>query len=156
MFSKIAIASAALLATSSAGDVADWKKRAVYQVLTDRFAKENSNDGACTNLSDYCGGTWKGLENHLDYIQGMGFDAIWITPVVDNLDKGYHGYWARDWNKVNDRFGSEDDLKSLVDACHKRDIYVMVDVVANHVAPIGEDFGQISPFNSADHYHPTC
>lgn len=86
----------------------------------------------------------------------MGFDAIWISPVVDNLDKGYHGYWARDWTKLNSNFGSEDDLKNLVKACHDRDIYVMVDVVANHVAPVGDDFSQINPFNKSEHYHKNC
>lgn len=65
----------------------------------------------------------------------MGFDAIWISPVVDNYEKGYHGYWARNIYKINSRFGSRDDLKKLVQACHSRDIWVMVDVVANHVYP---------------------
>ena len=159
MLSKVTAigAAASLLAVSNAADTAAWKKRAIYQVLTDRFAKSSgANDGACGNLSDYCGGTFKGLEENLDYIAGMGFDAIWISPVVDNLDGGYHGYWARDWFKINDRFGSEDDLKSLVKACHDKDIYVMVDVVANHVAPVDMDFSQINPFNSADHYHNKC
>ena len=149
MFSKLSLAAVAGLAMANAADTAAWKKRAVYQVLTDRFAKSSgeANDGACTNLSDYCGGTFKGIENHLDYIAGMGFDAIWISPVVDNLDKGYHGYWAKDWEKINSNFGSEEDLKSMVNAAHSKGMYVMVDVVANHVAPVGDDFSQINPFN---------
>lgn len=103
---------AALLAAyASAGDANDWKKRTVYQVLTDRFAKDNGDSNACNNLSDYCGGTFKGLENNLDYISGMGFDSIWISPVVDNLPPGYHGYWARDWYAINSNFGSADELK---------------------------------------------
>lgn len=54
-----------------------------FQVLTDRFAKTSSSStAACNNLSSYCGGTWKGMEQKLDYIQGLGFDAIWITPIV--------------------------------------------------------------------------
>jgi alpha-amylase len=68
MLSKITIASTALLATSSAAQVDEWKKRAVYQVLTDRFAQDNDGSGACGNLSQYCGGTYKGMINHLDYI----------------------------------------------------------------------------------------
>lgn len=53
------------------------------QVLTDRFAKTSSSStSACSDLSSYCGGTWKGMEQRLDYIQGLGFDAIWITPIV--------------------------------------------------------------------------
>lgn len=86
----------------------------------------------------------------------MGFDAIWISPVVDNIDKGYHGYWAANWDKLNANFGSEQDLKDLVQACHDKGIWVMVDVVANHVGPVDMDFSRISPFNSADHYHSKC
>jgi alpha-amylase len=77
----------------------------------------------------------------------MGFDAIWISPVVDNFGNGYHGYWAQNWEKRNDHFGSDDELKSLVNAAHSRGIYVMVDVVANHVAPIESDFSKIYPLN---------
>ena len=77
----------------------------------------------------------------------MGFDAIWISPIVANLAGGYHGYWATNWEQVNTNFGSADDLKALVNAAHAKGIYVMVDVVANHVAPVGDDFSQIYPFN---------
>jgi alpha-amylase len=52
----------------SAASTADWKKRSVYQVLTDRFAKNQASNDACTDLSNYCGGSWKGIENNLDYI----------------------------------------------------------------------------------------
>lgn len=155
MLSKASIA-AATLALVEAGDTNFWKSKSVYQLLTDRFAQSSGNNGACTNLSQYCGGTWKGVENHLDYIKGMGFDAIWISPVVDNLDNGYHGYWARNWEKVNDHFGGEDDLKALVKAAHSKGIAVMVDVVANHSGPIGDDFNQLYPLNKAEHYHSDC
>jgi alpha-amylase len=62
MFSKLALGAATISAASAAG-TAEWKGRAVYQVLTDRFAKSygNENDGACSDLSNYCGGTWKGI-----------------------------------------------------------------------------------------------
>lgn len=86
----------------------------------------------------------------------MGFDAIWISPVVDNTEGGYHGYWARNWEKLNDNFGSEQDLHSLIKACHDRDILVMVDVVANHVAPVHGDYSQVFPFNNAAYYHRAC
>lgn len=65
-------------------DTADWRSRTIYFALTDRIARSSSDTGgsACTNLNDYCGGTFQGLESKLDYIKGMGFDAIWINPVV--------------------------------------------------------------------------
>ncbi len=61
--------------------------------MTDRYSKTNGDTSSCSSLSNYCGGTFKGIENNLDYIKGMGFDAIWISPVVDNIANGYHGYW---------------------------------------------------------------
>jgi len=48
----------------------------------------------------------------------MGFDAIWISPVVDNLTDGYHGYWAKNWEGINASFGSAQELKDLVSAAH--------------------------------------
>ncbi len=130
----------ALLASSAlAGDAAAWKKRTVYQLLTDRFAHGDGSKPGC-DLHNYCGGNFEGVQKNLQYIKDLGFDAIWISPVVDNLDGGYHGYWARNWEKVNDHFGSEDQLKALVDTAHSMGIWVMVDVVANHVAPVGFDY----------------
>lgn len=69
---------------SFAADTSAWKSRSVYFVLTDRIARSNSDAGgnACGDLGTYCGGTFQGLESKLDYIKGLGFDAIWITPVV--------------------------------------------------------------------------
>lgn len=86
----------------------------------------------------------------------MGFDAIWISPVVHNIEGGYHGYWAGNWDKLNDNFGSADDLKSLISACHERDILVMVDVVANHVGPVHGNYSEIFPFNDPKYYHAEC
>jgi len=131
---------------------AAWKSRTIYQLLTDRFAKTNDGNYApCTDLSDYCGGTFQGIANHLDYIQGMGFDAIWISPIVTNTPGGYHGYWSKDLYGINPYFGTADDLRQLINACHARDIWVMLDVVANHMGPV--NVGQLSPFNQPEHYH---
>lgn len=82
--------SLALLAQISAtlgADTNAWKSRTIYFALTDRIAR-NENDGGgggCNNYGDYCGGTFKGLQGKLDYIKGMGFDAIWISPVVASM-----------------------------------------------------------------------
>ncbi|XP_064615552.1 uncharacterized protein LOC135479591 [Liolophura sinensis] len=143
----------------------EWESRVIYQVLTDRFS---STDGPanCTNLEHYCGGTFRGLINKLDYIQDLGANAIWISPVVENTENGYHGYWAKDIYNINPHFGSSDDLMALVDACHKRDIWVMVDVVANHMGyppgcpscPMTQrlNFTGFVPFNMAAYYHNYC
>ena len=132
----------------------EWKSRSIYQLLTDRFAR-SSDTGSC-NLSQYCGGNYRGLIDKLDYIKGMGFDAIWISPIIENTEGSYHGYHLTNLYNLNYHFGSEDDFKELVSTCHEKDIWVMVDVVANHVGPVGTDFSRITPFNEASHYHDWC
>lgn len=95
------------------------------------------------------------MTKKLDYIAGMGFDAIWITPVVDNTPGGYHGYWMRDLTKLNSNFGTEQDLKTLVDTAHSMGIWVMVDVVQNHMGPDpnGVTGAGFNPFNQTSYYH---
>lgn len=70
-----------------AADTNSWKSRTIYFALTDRVARSynDGGGGSCGNLSNYCGGTFKGLQSKLDYIKGMGFDALWITPVVASM-----------------------------------------------------------------------
>ncbi|PTB79909.1 glycoside hydrolase family 13 protein [Trichoderma longibrachiatum ATCC 18648] len=139
-------------------DTAAWRSRAIYFALTDRIARGSGDMGgsACGNLGDYCGGTFQGLESKLDYIKGMGFDAIWITPVVTNSDGGYHGYWAEDLDSINSHYGSADDLKSLVNAAHSKGFYMMVDVVANHMGYANISDDSPPPLNQASSYHAEC
>ncbi len=147
----------ALVAFRVAGlDKEGWKGRTIYQVLTDRFARTDGSKQPCSVLNQYCGGTFKGLENNLDYIAKMGFDAIWISPVVDNVEGAYHGYHARNWYEINSHFGTAEELLSLIQKCKERNIAVMFDVVANHVGPIDIDYESIVPFNSPTHYHNYC
>jgi alpha-amylase len=58
-----------------------WKTQSIYQVVTDRFARTDGSTTATCNTGDqiYCGGTWQGIINHLDYIQNMGFTAVSLT-----------------------------------------------------------------------------
>ena len=147
---------AACLLSAHAGDKSEWKKRTIYQIITDRFAKDGDSTEGCGDLHKYCGGTFKGIENHLDYIKGMGFDAIWISPVPKNKGDDYHGYAFLDLYEINEHFGSKDDLKSLISAAHNKGIWIMLDVVANHAAPVDLDFSQVKPFNLPEHYHDKC
>jgi len=132
----------------------EWASRTIYQVLTDRFATPTSSSPSC-DLSRYCGGMFKGIEKNLDYIQGMGFDAIWISPIVKNTDQGYHGYWAQDITAINEHFGTLSDLVNLKNALHNRGMYLMIDVVANHMGNPSQygSYSEFVPFNSPDHYH---
>ena len=98
------------------------------QLLTDRFAQTQDPSSPCSDLSTYCGGTFNGIAAKLDYIQGLGANAIWISPIPTQTPNGYHGYWQMDINKVNSHFGTEADLQNLVQECHSRGIWVMLDV----------------------------
>ena len=135
----------------------EWKSRAIYQLMTDRFATSNASPAPC-NVSEmkYCGGDHKGLKDHLDYIKGMGWDAIWISPIVKNAEGSYHSYHTIDFYGLNEHFGTEEDMQNLVKAMHDNDIWLMLDVVANHVGLVGNDFRSINPFNSPEHYHDPC
>jgi len=124
MLTKVSYCAAAFASLSSAADVADWKSRAIYHMITDRFYPLPEVMGQCKDLEDYCGGTFKGMESKLDYIAGMGFDAISISPVIDNGPKGYHGMFPKDWTKLNANFGTDEDLNSLVKAAHDKGMYV--------------------------------
>lgn len=147
---------ASMLFISNAGTAQEWKSRTIYQVLTDRFARNDGGQNDCPNLGNYCGGGYVGLKNHLDYIQGMGFDAIWISPIIDNYDGGYHGYWGRNLYALNQHFGSQQNFIDFVTACHAKGIWVMVDVVANHMGNTNQNYSQNVPFNSSEHYHDYC
>lgn len=155
-----------LAAPCLAASASDWQKRTIYQVMTDRFATSDGSGPTCnTDDKKYCGGTWKGITNHLDYIQNMGFDAIWISPIVANVQgttaygEAFHGYWPVDIFDINSHYGTADDLKSLSSALHKRSMYLMLDVVVNHLVSNSNppqfttDF---KPFNAQSDFHPEC
>jgi alpha-amylase len=60
------------------------------RIVTDRFALPDGSNAACDDtMGRYCGGNWRGIINKLDYIQGMGFDAIWISPVSANIEGSF-------------------------------------------------------------------
>ncbi|KAI6781625.1 Alpha-amylase A type-like protein [Emericellopsis cladophorae] len=156
MKSALALLAAAMFSGALAADKAAWKSRNIYFALTDRVARgaNDNGGGSCGNLGQYCGGTFQGLQSKLDYIKGMGFDAIWITPVVAN--GGYHGYWAKDLYSVNSNYGTANDLKSLVNAAHDKDMYVMIDVVANHMGAGDVSSYRPEPLNQQSSYHSAC
>lgn len=137
----------------------------LLQLLTDRFALTGGGTAPCiTDDRKYCGGSYQGIIDKLDYIQGLGFDAVWISPIVANIEgvttygEAYHGYWAQDIYKLNPHFGSAEDLVALSNALHKRDMYLMVDVVVNHFGPVNSSTGYSSfnPFNKQSYFHPYC
>ncbi|MEL6569734.1 MAG: alpha-amylase family glycosyl hydrolase, partial [Pseudomonadota bacterium] len=130
----------------------------IYFVMPDRFENgDPSNDlGGLegdrlvtgfdpTNNGFYHGGDLIGLTNQLDYIQGLGATAIWLTPIFENKpvqgpsgleSAGYHGYWITDFLNVDPHLGTRDDFKTFVDAAHARGMKVYMDIITNHTADV--------------------
>lgn len=115
-----------------------WQDETIYFLMVDRFNNGDSTNDFKINADDslsYHGGDFQGIIDQLDYLKEMGFTAIWLTPIFDNADKGYHGYWINDFYKTEEHFGSMDTFKKLVNEAHNRDMKVILDFVANHVSP---------------------
>jgi len=94
----------------------------------------------------------------------MGFDAIWISPIVANLEgntgdgESYHGYWTQDQNTLNSHFGTASNLTALSSALHDRGMYLMIDVVVNHMAAdtLPPDYSTFTPFDEESDFHSFC
>lgn len=122
----------------------DWRDEIIYQVLVDRFADGDINNDhrvMPNALGRYQGGDWQGLIDHLDYLEALGVTALWISPIVKNIDydagfDGYHGYWTQSFTKVNPHFGTPAKLRELSDKAHARGMKVILDIVANHVGQL--------------------
>lgn len=145
-----------------------WRSQSIYQIVTDRFARTDGSTSYNCSIParKYCGGTYQGIIDKLDYIQGMGFTAIWISPVVKQIPgytywgEAFHGYWMENLYELNPHFGSPDDLKNLSSELHKRDMLLMVDVVYNHYAFNGTgtnvNYTMYTPFNDEKYFHSYC
>ncbi|MFF9851234.1 carbohydrate binding domain-containing protein [Streptomyces litmocidini] len=122
----------------------DPRKDPIYFVLTARFNDgDPSNDrggsqhvksGNAANDDPMFRGDFKGLIQKLDYVKGLGFSALWITPVVLNRsDYDYHGYHGWDFYKVDPRLESAGaSYQDLIDAAHAKGMKIYQDVVYNH------------------------
>lgn len=143
----------------------DWDESVIYFMVTDRFfdgnESNNTASGAKTygkdNAGLYHGGDFAGITQKLDYLEDLGINTIWITPIVENIpgvtvtDTGkedvpynaaYHGYWASDFTKLNPTLGTEEEFQTLIDQAHSRGIRIMVDIVVNH-AGYDTEFGNM-------------
>ncbi|MEM8994514.1 MAG: alpha-amylase family glycosyl hydrolase [Acidobacteriota bacterium] len=122
-----------------------WAEAVIYFVVLDRFADGDPSNNAGVDPSAkgaFHGGDLAGLTAQLNELSELGVTAIWLTPVNKNTpgfvtgagfpDWAYHGYWADDFNAIDPRFGSEEELKTLVDEAHARGMKVLLDIVYNH------------------------
>lgn len=103
----------------------EWREEFIYFVLIDRFHDSNkrhtvkfntrhSGFGDSAQLAKQCGGTIRGIVDHLDYIKDLGCTAIWLSPVFKNNPEAYHGYAIENYLEIDERFGTKGDLEELV------------------------------------------
>jgi len=121
----------------------------LYMLMPDRFANGNPKNDVIKGMEDQLcnrnepslrhGGDLEGLRQHLDYFTDLGVTALWLTPVLENdrpADGGkhstYHGYATTDYYRVDPRFGTNEEYKTLVDECHKKGLKVVMDMIFNH------------------------
>lgn len=141
-----------------------------YFVMADRFANgDPSNDAGgltgdrlTTGLDPadkgfFHGGDLQGLSDRLDYIEGLGTTAIWLTPSFKNrpvqgvgkdASAGYHGYWVTDFTRIDPHFGTNAELEAFIDEAHDRGIKVFFDIITNHTADVidyaEQEYGYVS------------
>lgn len=156
-----ACATAAAPAPSVAVPSPDWRAQVIYEAMIDRFDDgDRSNDDQHRGEYDpadprkFSGGDLCGLTRRLGYIRDLGATALWITPPVANqwwdgsIDYGgYHGYWAENFKQVDRHFGTLDDYRRLADGLHARGMYLVQDIVVNHV---GNFFGYRGGWDAHD------
>ena len=100
-----------------------WHDKIVYQIYPKSF-KDSNNDGF---------GDIKGIIEKIDYLKDLGVDILWLTPYFKSPMED-NGYDVADYLEVNEMFGSMEDMDRLLEECKKRDMYIMMDIVANHTS----------------------
>ncbi|MBI4950602.1 MAG: hypothetical protein HY908_01080 [Myxococcales bacterium] len=128
----------------------DWRDAVLYFVFVDRFANgDASNDAPLPGVdgaANYQGGDWAGVRATIEsgYFESLGVNALWLSVPFDNTEatgvgddghpySAYHGYWPRDLDATEARFGSLAELVGVVDAAHAHGLKVVVDYAMNHV-----------------------
>ena len=120
----------------------------LYLLMPDRFAQGANHQAQMKGLRTYKedrnapslrhGGDLEGLQQHLDYFNELGVTALWFTPILENdsPDHGqwstYHGYACTDYYRVDPRFGTNEQYRQLIDACHQKGLKVVMDMIFNH------------------------
>ncbi len=115
----------------------------LYLITPDRFANGNPKNDSVKGMDDKLnrsdkggrhGGDISGLIDHLDYVDEMGFTALWVNPVLENDQPSYsyHGYSTTDFYKVDPRFGSNEEYLQLSSLAKERGIKLVMDMILNH------------------------
>lgn len=138
----------------------DWCSTACfYQIFVDRFNMGNTtkdksyincNWGDIPTPKTFAGGDIKGITYKLDYIKNLGCNAIYLTPIFKSISN--HKYDISDYYKIDEQFGSEEDLAELVENAHKKGIRVVMDAVFNHCSEETEQFKSVKEKGKASEF----
>lgn len=173
----------------------EFRQEVIYFIIVDRFCdgtsdseeragywdrgdKEGLLDKTWMEWGKYWGGNLQGIIDRIDYLKGLGVTAVWLSPLFEQVDDiqfdraPMHGYWTKDFKRINKRFIRKDDsaslhqsqtLKDLVSALHAAGIKLILDVVCNHSSPdingvkgvVLDDGEPLADFNNDHHnfYH---
>jgi len=104
----------------------------IYHIFVDRFAKGKRPVPYQENLKTKWGGDLKGIIEHLDYIEALGVNALWLSPIFKS--PSYHGYDIIDYFEIDPIKGTKEDLKTLVDKAFNKGIRIFLDFVPNHMS----------------------
>jgi glycosidase len=115
----------------------------IYLITPDRFVNGNPENDRVEGMKELPdrtdkdgrhGGDIRGIINSLDYLEEMGFTAVWLNPVLENnmTQVSYHGYSTTDFYKVDPRFGSNEEYRELNDELDKRGMKLIMDMIFNH------------------------
>ncbi|MDF9762844.1 glycosidase [Peribacillus simplex] len=118
----------------------EWVKDTIwYQIFPERFANgnpDNDPEGVIPwgseepAVDNFFGGDFQGIIEHLDYLEKLGINGIYFTPIFHAYSN--HKYDTIDYRSIDPQFGTKETLKTLITECHKRNIRVMLDAVFNH------------------------
>lgn len=106
-----------------------WKKSVVYQIYPRSFYDSNG-DGI---------GDIRGIIEKLDYLEKLGIDVIWLSPVYESPQDD-NGYDISDYRNIWSKFGTNEDMFELIDKAHEKNIKIVMDLVANHTSDEHEWF----------------
>jgi glycosidase len=132
---------------------ADWRDHWIYFLIIDRFNNPLAppREQWDAPVGSFQGGTFNGIREQLDYLKDLGAGALWISPVLKNPQYDgftHHGYGVQDFLSIDPRFASdverarrepefvEGELRRLIDEAHARGIYIIFDIVLNHVGNV--------------------
>ena len=139
----------------------NWAREAVlYQVFVDRFYRGderadkgyvNLEWGERPNPKSFAGGDLEGIRKKLDYLQEMGFNALYLTPIF--ASRSNHKYDTRDYFRVDDMFGGERALEALAKDVHSRGMRIILDAVWNHCSRENALFADVMEKGKASDYY---